>query len=80
MNNLYLVTRTNDTDYDECAGFVVVEESIENALLTDPCGRPSVTDDTHWADGQEHVKAVLIGVASEGLDIGHILIIDYRAG
>lgn len=81
--NLYLVSRTDEVDYDEFDSFVIATNTAEEARST----LPKWSDDPEWRCSveygwtmPEHVQVRFIGVAHQGIEHGEIICASFNAG
>jgi hypothetical protein len=75
--NLYLLSQTVNTDYENCTDIVVAAESEERAKLIGPYGiwpdDWELSPFPSWAFNPEQVMAEFLGVAKEGTTEGIVL-------
>jgi hypothetical protein len=62
--NIYLVTRTDEADYDEYDAMVVIAESEARAVKIHPDGNGR-TDGKFWVNDSATLKVELIGIAKD---------------
>lgn len=75
--SIWLLTRTDDVDYDETNGFVIVAVTEAEARAI-ACANTGGFEDSHiWVSPT--VICRNIGTANEGMTPG-VLLIDFRAG
>ena len=78
---LWLVERMDPVGYDEFSAILVMAESKEQALAIQPYNpvdgqSPS---DRGWPKGAI-LEARAVGTAMPGIDVGQVILADYRAG
>ena len=79
--NLYLVSQTENTNYDSYSAFVVAAESEEEARSFDPYGGKMdwAAWNPHWCLTEKAVKVKLIGKAVEDL-ASEVVLASFHAG
>lgn len=82
MNKLFLLTTTQKIDYDMYDSCVVVAKDAESARLISPDGKQFDVDMCYnsWATSFDQITATLIGVASDDLEAGSVVISSFNAG
>ena len=76
--NLYLISQTDNTDYDSYDEAVVAAESLHNAGLIHPSGGKS-WDAYTWCYDPQDVNVEYIGVAKDNTKAG-VICASFNAG
>lgn len=82
MNKLFLLTTTQKIDYDMYDSCVVVAKDADSARLITPDGKLFNVNEYHhsWATSFDQIVATLIGVATDDLKEGTVVIASFNAG
>jgi len=80
-NKLYLITQTENTNYDTYDSAVVCAPDEETARLTQPGGEGWKWGEKHfpWCASPDKVAVVLLGYALEGVPLG-VVCASFNAG
>jgi hypothetical protein len=81
MKNLYLVSRTNKTSYDEYDAIVVCAKSPKEARYTHPDDKDWNGTEEYYSSWQnaEELDVKLLGVADDTVEEG-VVLASYNAG
>ena len=77
--NLYLLSQTQNNDYDTYDSCVVASEDRDSAKKINPCNSEWGYRFSAWCSSPEHVTVEYLGVAKEGTQEG-IIISSFNAG
>lgn len=79
---LFLLTQTDNNNYDTYDSCVVCAENEDEAKNITPCGEPFEPSDRFnpWARSLEGIICEYIGEASEGIKKGTVIISSFNAG
>lgn len=78
---LWLITQTENEDYDTYDSAVVAAKQEETARNTHPSGREPWEDQCHsWASTPGNVTVKLIGTTSLPYKDGEVVLASYNAG
>lgn len=82
---LWLVQRTDDVDYDEYRGAVVVARTEDDARVIHPDGEGSAPETwkqgwSGWPVAPADLTVTLIGTAGPSLEAGTVVCSDFKAG
>lgn len=77
---LWLISQTENEGYDTYDSAIVVAESVEQARAIHPSKYSSWNEHySSWASSPEHVSAVCIGTAQDGIQ-GPVILASFNAG
>jgi hypothetical protein len=87
MKYLFLITRTDNVDYDEYDSAVVCAGNAEHARRIHPSSGDTFPDGDDWksrfnpwVSNPEQVKVEYLGVAPENITVGRVICASFNAG